>query len=282
MRGNDRVILLVVPILALAAAFWFLLISPKRDEAGQLQDDIDASTAALDAAQAQIATAEDARSAFPDNYGELVQLGRAVPEDDDQSTLVYDMAEMGDENRLDFRAFVVTPGTGEPVTAPAEPAPTATAAEESEERVDEAAAEETAATTSAPATEASAASLPIGATVGPAGLPVQPYQFKYTGDFFDVADFLGDVDATVTTRSGQPVVHGRLLTVDGFSLIGDQLTGFPNVEANFAMTTYIVPPGEGITGGATPAGPAPVGATTPTPVSTSTTTAPPPTAAATP
>jgi hypothetical protein len=283
MRGNDRVILIVVPLLALAAAFWFLLISPKRDEASQLQEEIDTNAAALDAAQAQIATAEEARDAFPDNYGELVKLGRAVPEDDDQSTLVYDMAEMGDGNELDFRGFVVVPGSGDPVTAPAEPTPTASAADESEERVEEAAAEEEPAPAApAEATEAAAAALPIGATVGPAGLPVQPYEFKYTGDFFNVADFLGDVDKTVTTKSGEPVVHGRLMTVDGFSLIGDLITGFPNVEANFAITTYIVPPGQGITGGATPAGPAPTGSTSPTPVSTPTTTSTPATAAATP
>lgn len=280
MRRNDRVILIVLPLLALAAAFWFLLISPKRDEGAQLQDDIDSSRAALEEAQNQIAVAEEARSAFAKNYAELVELGRAVPEDDDQSTLVYDMAELGDDNELDFRSFIVVPGSGEPPPAPA-PEPTASAADESEERVDAAAAEATPTTTPAPATEASAATLPIGASVGPAGLPVTPYEFKYTGNFFDVANFLEDVDATVTTESGKPVVHGRLMTVDGFALVGDQLTSFPTVEANFAITTYIVPPGEGITGGATPAGPAPAPAGTPTPVSAPTTT-PPPTAATTP
>jgi hypothetical protein len=281
MRRNDRVILLVLPLLALAAAFWFLLISPKRDEATQLQADIDASAAALEAAESQIAVAEDARDAFPKNYGELVKLGRAVPEDDDQSTLVYDMAEMGDKNQLDFRSFIVAPGSGETPPTPA-PEPTASAADESEARVDAAAAEPTAVATPAPPTEAAAATLPIGATIGPAGLPVTSYEFKYTGNFFDVAHFLEDVDDRVKTQDGRPVVHGRLMTVDGFALVGDQFTGFPTIEANFAITTYIVPPGEGITGGATPAGPAPAAAGTPTPVSASTTTTPTPAATATP
>ena len=95
-----------------------------------------------------------------------------------------------------------------------------------------------------------------------------PYEFKYFGDFFNVADFLGDVDSTVSTKKSEPIVHGRLMTIDGFSLGADPVTGFPNVEANLAVTTYIVPPGQGLAGGATPAGPAPTAAGSPSTVST--------------
>jgi hypothetical protein len=57
------------------------------------------------------------------------------------------------------------------------------------------------------------------------------------------------------------------------------MSGFPNVEANFSVTTYIVPPEQGIAAGATPAGPAPVAdpaapvpaSTTPAPAATATT-----------
>ena len=198
------------------------------------------------------------------------------------------MSELGDANDLDFRSFVVKPGSAPP-PAPA-PAPLATdadAAAQSEAQVAsvEAQAASPAGTTTAaaPATEAAAALLPIGATVGPAGLPVTPYEFVYSGNFFDVADFLSDVDGTVTTKSGKPVVHGRLMTIDGFSLAGDSVAGFPSVEANFAVTTYIVPLGQGIAGGATPAGPAPVAAGSPSTITaTETTPATPTTAAAVP
>ena len=40
------------------------------------------------------------------------------------------------------------------------------------------------------ATEASAATLPLGATVGPAGLAVMPFALTFSGDFFEIADFL--------------------------------------------------------------------------------------------
>ena len=48
-----------------------------------------------------------------------------------------------------------------------------------------------------PPTEASAATLPIGATVGPAGLGVLPYSLQFTGDFFEIADLLERIDEQV-------------------------------------------------------------------------------------
>ena len=68
------------------------------------------------------------------------------------------------------------------------------------------------------ATEASAATLPIGASIGPAGLPVMPYDLTFTGDFFQIADFMKRLDAMVHTRQGTVDVTGRLLTVDAFTL----------------------------------------------------------------
>ena len=69
----------------------------------------------------------------------------------------------------------------------------------------------------APPPEATAALLPIGATVGTAGLPVMPYTMEFEGGFFEIADFFGR-----DRRHGRPhgdsiSVNGRLLTIDGFS-----------------------------------------------------------------
>ncbi len=118
MRGNDRLILIGLPLVALGLAFWFLLISPKREQAAELQTQIEATQAEIDAARSEIGLAEQARDEFPRNYGELVKLGRAVPEDDDQATLVYEMSELGAKNALDFRSFKVVQGAATPAAAP--------------------------------------------------------------------------------------------------------------------------------------------------------------------
>ncbi len=258
---SDRIVLVGLPLLAIVAGFWFLAVAPKRNEASELQVQIDALQSSVQASESQIAAAEAAREAFPENYGELVTLGRAVPDDGDQATLVYDMAGLADENKVKFREFQLL--GGETGAAPA-PAPTPPpVSEDSTGGAGAAPAPSGDATTPAPAavsvaTEATAATLPIGATVGPAGLPTMPYQFKFLGGFFDMADFFADVDDNVLVSRKGPEVSGRLITIDGFSLTADPITGFPDVEANFAVTTYIVPPEQGLSAGASPAGPAPV------------------------
>ena len=45
------------------------------------------------------------------------------------------------------------------------------------------------------------------------------------------------------------------MTVNGFAMIGDPIHGFPDVQASVALNTYIVPADQGISAGATPAGP---------------------------
>ena len=108
--------------------------------------------------------------------------------------------------------------------------------------------------------------LPIGASVGPAGLPIMPYTLGFRGDFFQIADFMQRVDAMVGMRDGRPDVKGRLLTVDGFtlSLDPDAPPGSRQLTAELDVTSFLAPADQGVTGGATPSGPAPA---TPTPVS---------------
>ncbi len=282
MKRTDRTILLAIPLLALAIGFYMLVLAPKRNEAGELQKQIDSLNAEIATAEAEISTAETARTAFPKNYAEIVKLGTAVPEDEDQATLIHDLDRMGAENSLSFQSFEVNQDVAETAAPP--PAPTDTSSSGSETSSDSTATT-TSATTSAVATEASAAALPIGATVGPAGLPVTPYTLEYFGGFFDMAGLFADLDSRVKVSDvgGNPQAHGRLMTVDGFALAADPVKGFPSVAAEIAVTTYMVPAEEGIAAGASPAGPAPLGSPdAPVVVSESSTTTATPTAAVSP
>ena len=60
---------------------------------------------------------------------------------------------------------------------------------------------------------------------------------------------------------------GILVTIDGLSLSGIDGVGFPYLEGAISVTTYLTPPSQEITGGATPTEPAPAAAT---PVATTT------------
>jgi len=82
-----------------------------------------------------------------------------------------------------------------------------------------------------------------------------PYTLKFTGDFFRIANFIHGVDALVKTSNSHVAVNGRLVTINGFSLGPQTGKSFPNLEVTFAVTTYLTPPGQGTTAGATPSAP---------------------------
>ncbi len=259
---SERIILLVLPLVAGLIGLWVLVISPKKTESADLKEEVTSLQGQLDEAEAQVAAGEGARRAFPGNYGDLVSLGAAAPEDDDQATLVYDLSRMATANDLRFSVFQLSEGTAAAVEVPAPETTTAPAEGEDTTATDTATTASAESTAPAPATEASAAALPIGATVGSAGLPVMSYDFKLNGSFFDATEYLGAMTENVevaSTPGEKPVVHGRLLTVDGFSLVLSELENFPTIDANFTVTTYLVPAEQGLEAGATPAGPAPVG-----------------------
>ena len=47
------------------------------------------------------------------------------------------------------------------------------------------------------------------------------------------------------TGPGKVAVDGRLVTLDGFALKAAAEKGFPQLNANFAVTTYLTPPNQG-------------------------------------
>jgi Tfp pilus assembly protein PilO len=278
MRRNELTIGLVLALLGMLAGFWLIILSPKREEASSLKDDADQLQSQLEQTQQAAAAGKQARESFPDDYRNVVVLGKAVPEDGDQASLLVQLQRLADKAGVRFQAIDLSETAD--AAAPA-PAPTTSSSDSG--ATDSAATSSSSSGEPAPeptadATEAAAASLPIGASVGPAGLPVMPYQLKFTGNFFQIADFMKRVDGMVRTRRSSIGVDGRLITVDSFILEPIDSEGsspdqapnpVPTLTAELAVTTYLTPADQGATAGATPAGPAP-GLATPTPTSTTT------------
>jgi Tfp pilus assembly protein PilO len=301
---RDRVILVSLAIVGVLAVFYFMVLSPKREEASELGTEIAQLNSDIDQ-QEQIASfADQARQEFPRYYGRLVVLGKAVPNQGDQASMIVQLNQVASRTGVDFRAITLSEGGGAASTASTATSPptgtsttpgttttpsdgtTTTSTDGSTPPSDGSttatpptstgsAATPTAATTgSAAATEEAAASLPLGATVGPAGLPIMPYDLSFQGTFFDVADFMSGVDSLVHLRegSGQVSADGRLVTLDGFSLTPiPTLGGEQKLDATFAVTTYVVPGDQGLTAGASPTGPSASALQSPaTPASTTT------------
>lgn len=246
LSKNNQAVLAVVLTIVAAFAFWTASLSPKRQEAKTLSKEIAQAKSSLASHQAEITQGLEARAQFPAEYEQLVVLGKAVPAGDETPSLLVQLNGIAKRSGVDFGSFNLSSEGGGEEGAAAPPAASGT------EPV--------------PPTEVAASLLPLGASIGPAGLAVMPYDLTFEGNFFHLADFLKGLDSMVKTNNSKVAVTGRLITIDGFTLTAGS-GGFPDLSADFQVTTYVTPPEQGVTAGATPSGPT---TETATPASTTT------------
>lgn len=282
MTRRDRIVVLVLIGVAALAAFWFLVLGPKRDDAAELGKQVAAAEQRRDAAQASVDASMAARAQYAADYATVARLGKAVPVDDDVPGLVYQLQSTASATDVDFRAVKLDAGSagGSAAAAAAATPPAANSqngqnGQKSGQPGGQSGQQPVAAPApGAPATQSATATLPPGATVGPAGFPTMPFTFTFDGSFFRLADFFQRLERYIRPRDGSVAVKGRLLMVNGISLKAAP-QGFPRMRAQVSSMAYLLPADQGLTDGATPA--APSGGTQP--VSTGTTSAPPTTSA---
>lgn len=185
-KKTNLLVMAMVVVAALAIAFWALLLSPKRDEAKQLDGRIQSLESSLAQHRSEAEAGEAARRSFATDYGRLVVLGKAVPGGDETASLLVQLNHLADKAEVGFETLTLN---GE--SSGTEEAPASSAGE------------------AISPTEAEAALLPIGASIGPAGLGVMPYTLTFEGDFFQIATFIEGLDKLVRTSNENPAVSGR-------------------------------------------------------------------------
>ena len=274
MTTRDRIVIAVVAAVAFLAAYWMLLLAPKRDEAKKIGTQVTAAQQTAADSRSQLAAAQLAKRSYAKNYAMVARLGQAVPTDDSVPSLVFQVDAAARASHVDFRAVKLTgSSTATPVattpaattTTPSTTSTTPSTTSTTPTTTTPASSSSTAsATTAAPATQAATATLPPGAAVGPAGFPTMPFSLTFDGSFFHVAAFFHRLQKFVDAGGKTIKVGGRLLTLDGLSLSASR-TGFPRVKAVVAATAYLIPAGEGLTTGSTTDGTTPASTTSTSP-----------------
>ena len=291
LTDRDRRILIILIPIVLLVGYWFLLLSPKRDDLKTADEALTAAEQRRDDAQARLAQLQRARQTFASDYAAVVRLGKAIPATIDSPSLLIQLDEAADGTAIDFDSVtfgerqtgIATPATpaAQPAAgaegdaaaggAPAQTAP-GQAAEGAAEGVNQANSatqaqqgvaaatqpttpEGTTTTTPAPApaTGTAAASQTTGGALDSVALT-----FNFSGTYFDLADFFHRIKRFVYVQDDRIFVRGRLLTVDSLSFAIEESDAGPsgNLSANVGATVYLTPRPEGVTAGATPAGPA--------------------------
>jgi hypothetical protein len=272
MTDRDRRILLILAPVLILAAYWFLILSPKRDELKTARDTQQQAEAARDAAVAQAAQLERSRQTFAADYAAVVRLGKAIPETIDAPSLLVQLDRAANGTHIDFNSVTFGarssgPTTSAPgATSAAQPAgnaaaggaPAATgvggAAESAGNAVNSANQASTAAGGGATTGTTSPGQAPASTTTT---LDKVGLTFNFSGTYFDLADFFHRLKRFVYVSNNQIFVRGRLMTIDtlSFSRAGTT-TSANSMTASVGATIYLSPKLQGITAGATPQGPA--------------------------
>ncbi len=295
LNARDKKIVMALVPLMLVAAYWFLVIGPKREEARALGDKLAKAESRRATAQSAQGQAEATKDSYADDYATIVRLGKAIPADVDMPSLLVQLDRAAQGTNIRFAKIAAgarTAALAAPAPAPAAagsttPPPASDAGGAAPAtglgRATESANEGTAAANSSSSASAAAAgsptvgspapgspTAPATATSAPAALDTVPLTFSFDGRFADLADFFHEMKRFVRVANDRVQVDGRLMKIDGFTF---DSTKFPTITAEVTATVYLSPKVQGTTAGATPEGPAPATApTTPTTAPTTPTT----------
>jgi Tfp pilus assembly protein PilO len=241
LTSRDRKILLALIPLALVAAYWFLLLSPKREEQASVQDELTQAQSERDTAVQRLAGLSSAKNSFGRDYATVVYLGKSVPTSVDMPSLMVQLDRAARGTGIRFTS--IKTGTREGDTSPNK-APAASSG-----------SSPTDTTTSTPAAGGTAPA----ATGATGSLDSIPLDFEFGGSYFDLTDFFHRMKRFVRVSNDRILVRGRLMTINTFNFEVDQDTGA--LKATVHATVYLSPKTEGVSAGATSQGPS--GATKP-------------------
>jgi Tfp pilus assembly protein PilO len=203
-----RIVIAVALIGAAGAAYWMLLLSPKRKDAAALQKKVSVAHAQIAQAQSQLAEYERAAKSYSANYRAIVGLGKAVPADDDTRSLLVQLDTTAKRSGVSFANIDLQSSAG------------------------------SSGSVSAAAPTAGAKVIPGAFNAG--AFQEMPFTFAFSGDYETLTNFFARVNDFVTVNGSNIEVNGRLLRIDSIQLSPGS-KGWPSIQAQIGASTYIVP-----------------------------------------
>jgi Tfp pilus assembly protein PilO len=113
MTGRDRMVLIVIVVVAVIGAAWMLLVSPERKQASQLSAQVSEAQSQLTSAEGKVSSARAAQSQYAAAYTSVVSLGKAVPPSQEVPALIDQLTQASNQKKVDFSSITSSsPATG--------------------------------------------------------------------------------------------------------------------------------------------------------------------------
>jgi Tfp pilus assembly protein PilO len=231
MTARDRGVLIGIVSLALLAAVWFMLVAPEREKASKLGTSLTTASAQLATAEAELSSARGAQTRYAAAYASIVSLGKAVPPAQEVPSLIYQLDQASNQKQVEFNSIATGSAAG----------------------------------SAGPAGSGGAAGA-AASTTASSVFAQMPFTFVFNGSFFNLEHLFQQLNHfTQRSVSGSLQVSGRLLTVQSVKLAPLTSSGVTQaskgvLSGSITATAYVLPASQGLTAGASPAGPAGVGA----------------------
>lgn len=277
---DKKILSLLIPV-ALIAAYWFLVLSPKKEESAAIQEQLSQAQTEQQTAESAAAAVAGAKSNFAADYTTVIRLGKAVPSTVDMPSLLVQLDRAARGTGIDFDKIQTGERTAAPVAAaaPATGAAPAQSGPGQAKQAAQGAADKASNTGTLNGGQPAAGGAPGATGAAAPGLESVGLDFSFRGTFFDLADFFHRMKRFVKVVNDDIVVRGRLMTIDGFKWKAEP-EAWPYLTADVHATIYLAPKAEGVSAGATPQGPGatppatPAAGSAPAPSSAPATTAP--------
>jgi len=265
LSGRDKkIVMVLVPILVLAG-YWFLVLTPKREEAARLDTKLTQVESERDEAEALVDGAQRTKGNYASDYATVVRLGKAIPSEVDMPSLIVQLDEAARDTDISFVKIATGAREATPVAPAPPPAgtpppasgaggePATTGSGTAVETANDGAAEANADAGAPPADASAAPATGAAPTAAAPGLETVPLDFSFEGSFFQLADFFHEMKRFVRLANSDVRVNGRLISIDALTFTS---TTFPTITAEVQATAYLSPAAQGTSAGATSTGPA--------------------------
>ena len=233
---KQYVTLTVLGAVVILAAGWFLLISPKKGEATELQTQASEKVAANSVVETQLQVLRAQAKELPKKQAELARVAAKIPDNPSLPALIRAITAASTSAGVEFVS--VAPGPPAALVAVVPVAPVAPAA----------------GTPANPAAAAPAAPVAPAAPAAPAAgtLAAIPLTLNVVGDYFEIEQFLASLEnlpralrvGNLTLAPGASLAAGRTApgsTEDGRTLTST-ITGSVFMAAGRPVATPVVAP----------------------------------------
>jgi hypothetical protein len=238
MTGRDRMVLILIGVVAVLGAAWMLVVSPERQQASKLAGQVAAAQAQVTAAESTASSARAAQSEYASAYASLVNIGKAVPPSGEVPALIDQVTQASNEKNVQFSSISPGAGTGASTTG--------------------ASTSSGASTSTGGSTGTGAGSSATSATQA-AAFTQEPFSFTFEGSYFDLEHLFRKLtEFAKLNAAGTLEVNGRLLTINSVSLSGggssETAKAGGALSGSISATAYVMPASTPLTGatGASP------------------------------